>query len=185
MLAMVAFQAAVGYFHFEPLLYLEVYVALAGAAGGRAGAVIVGVHALVNQKFVGHLIIIAYFVGLQVMSTLGFDHRLYQLGRPSDFTYSDMNGWGPYLPRIVTQQGYYVGVLAPALRAGLTCSWCAAPMPTGRSGAGSRACAGRGGGFVATALFGAARARARRRFLLECQCRSTTYTEVRKSPRRR
>ena len=56
----------------------------------------------VNQKFVGHLIVIAYWVLLPVMSNLGFDHRLYQIGRPPDFTYSDMAGWGPYLPRILT-----------------------------------------------------------------------------------
>ncbi len=110
MLTMAGFQAATGYFRLEPLLYSQVYLASMVPLVVGLVPLIVGVHALVNQKFVGHLIIIAYFVGLQVFSTLGFDHRLYQLGRPSDFTYSDMNGWGPYVPRIFTQQGYYLAL---------------------------------------------------------------------------
>ena len=71
-------------------------------------ALAMGVHALVNQKFVGHLIVIAYWVLFPVLSNLGFDHRLYQVGRPPDFTYSDMAGWGPYLPRILTISYYSV-----------------------------------------------------------------------------
>ena len=110
MLAMAGFQAAMGYFRFEPLLYLQVFLAAMVPLVLGLVPFIVGVHALVNQKFIGHLIIITYFVGLQVLSTLGFDHRLYQLGRLSDFTYSDMNGWGPYVSRIVTQQGYYLAL---------------------------------------------------------------------------
>lgn len=73
-------------------------------------ALAMGVHALVNQKFVGHLVIIAYWILLPVVSNLGLDHRIYQVGRAPDFTYSDMAGWGPYLPRIVTIQLYSVAV---------------------------------------------------------------------------
>ena len=110
MLVMAAFQVALGYFRIEPLLYLQVYFASVVPLVVVLVPLTVGVHALVNQKFVGHLIIIVYFVGLSVMSTLGFDHRLYQVGVPSGFTYSDMNGWGPYVPRILTQQAYYIAV---------------------------------------------------------------------------
>ncbi len=109
-LATAAFQAIMGYFRFEPLLYAQVYLASVVPLVVGLVPLTVGVHALVNQKFVGHLIIIVYFVGLSVMSNLGFDHRLYQVGIPSSFTYSDMNGWGPYVPRIVTQQAYYIAV---------------------------------------------------------------------------
>ena len=68
------------------------------------------VHALVNQKFVGHLVIVAYWVLLPVLSTLGLDHRLWQVGRNPDFIYSDMAGWGPYLTRIFTFEGYSIAV---------------------------------------------------------------------------
>ena len=47
-------------------------------------ALAMGVHAIVNQKFVGHLIIIVYWIGMQVLSKLGLDHRLYQVGRAAE-----------------------------------------------------------------------------------------------------
>jgi ABC-type transport system involved in multi-copper enzyme maturation permease subunit len=101
-------QLAQGYTRLQPGIYLQVIVLIAFPMALGITALAMGVHAIVNQKFVGHLIIIAYWVLLPVMSNLGFDHRLYQIGRPPDFTYSDMAGWGPYLPRILTFTYYGV-----------------------------------------------------------------------------
>ena len=95
-------QLSQGYARLEPAVYLQVIVLIALPSALAITALAMGVHALVNQKFVGHLIIIAYWVLLQVVSTLGFDHRLYQIARPPDFTYSDMAGWGPYTRRVLT-----------------------------------------------------------------------------------
>jgi hypothetical protein len=101
-------QAVQGYARLQPTLYLKVVGAIALPTAFAVVALAMGVHAIVNQKFVSHLIVITYWVVLPVMSNLGFDHRLYQVGRPPDFVYSDMAGWGPYLTRILTLQAYSV-----------------------------------------------------------------------------
>jgi hypothetical protein len=101
-------QAVQGYARLQPGLYVQVVSAIALPTAFAVVALAMGVHAIVNQKFVGHLIVIAYWVVLPVMSNIGFDHRLYQVGRQPDFVYSDMAGWGPYLTRILTVQAYSV-----------------------------------------------------------------------------
>lgn len=105
-LAAMLMQAAQGYARFQPLLYLQIVSVDTLPHVVVLVAMAMGVHAIVNQKFVGHLIIIAYWVLIQVLSTLGFDHRLYQIARPPVYTYSDLNGWGPYLPRVLVLVGY-------------------------------------------------------------------------------
>jgi len=107
-LAGMAIQIEQGYTRLQPLVYLEIVGLIAVPNALAVVALAMGVHALVNQKFVGHLIVIAYWVLTSVLSTLGFDHRLYQVGRPPDFIYSDMARWGPYMTRILTFQGYTV-----------------------------------------------------------------------------
>ena len=101
-------QLSQGYTRLQPGVYLQVTALIALPTALAITALAMGVHALVNQKFVGHLIVIAYWVLFPVLSNLGFDHRLYQVGRPPDFTYSDMAGWGPYMPRILTISYYSV-----------------------------------------------------------------------------
>lgn len=107
----VVIQLAEGYTRVEPLLYAETLAI--GLLPGALGlvALSLGVHAIVNQKFFGHLLIIVYFVGNVVLSHLGLAYRLFQIGRPPDFTYSDMNRWGPYLPRVLVLNGYNIGCL--------------------------------------------------------------------------
>jgi ABC-2 type transport system permease protein len=112
-----AMQLALGYARLQPGVYFQI-VMLGGLPNVLAlVAFAMAVHALVNQKFVGHLIVIAYWMGLPLLSNAGFDHRLYQVGLNPFFTFSDMNGWGPYATRVATQ-GFYsaaVGLLLATL----------------------------------------------------------------------
>jgi ABC-2 type transport system permease protein len=104
----IVMQLAQAYTRLQPLLYIEIVGVVAIPTALAVVALAMGVHAMVNQKFVGHLIVIAYWVMSSVLSKLVFDHRLYQVGRPPDFVYSDMAGWGPYMTRILTFQAYTV-----------------------------------------------------------------------------
>ena len=73
-------QVAQGYARLQPTLYLKIVGVIALPTAFAVVALAMGVHAIVNQKFVGHLIVIAYWIVLPVMSNIGFDHRLYQVG---------------------------------------------------------------------------------------------------------
>ncbi len=94
-----AMQLAQGYTRLEPLLYGE--VVLASLPQLIALAVFtMGVHALVNQKYVGHFVVIGYWVGISVLEARGFDYTLYYVAPGVDAVYSDMNRWGPYLSKM-------------------------------------------------------------------------------------
>src|SRR5678815_507321 len=59
-------QLSQGYTRLQPKVYLQVIALIALPTALAITALAMGVHALVNQKFVGHLIIIAYWVLLPV-----------------------------------------------------------------------------------------------------------------------
>ncbi|HEU4405605.1 MAG TPA: M1 family aminopeptidase [Polyangiaceae bacterium] len=109
-LGAMASQLAQGHFDLQPWLYAQVLGLVALPTAVSLALLALGVHALVDRKFVGHLALVAYYVLVQVASSFGFDHRLYQIGVEPGYTYSDLNGWGPYLPRLVTQQAYGLSV---------------------------------------------------------------------------
>lgn len=178
----VAMQIVQGYTRFELGLYLQVMVFVILPTALAIVALAMGVHAVVNQKFVGHLIIIAYWLLLQVFSSLGFDHRLYQVGRLPDFVYSDMAGWGSYLPRIFTIEVYSIAFCLTLATLGLLVLVRGTDAGVGarRRAAGLR---WRNGGALATGTF-AAMAVIFGVFFFYNTNTLNAYTEVRSSERR-
>jgi ABC-2 type transport system permease protein len=91
-------QAGSGYFRFDPGVYavglfvdrLPVYITF--CAGGLL------VHVLVNNKYAGYVVLTVGFVLMNLMGKLGVEHTLLRFSETSGLVYSDMNGYGPYLP---------------------------------------------------------------------------------------
>lgn len=54
------------------------------------------VHTIVNHKYLGHFIMVLYFVVSLVLPQMNFEDYLYRIGRSPPVTYSDMNGYGPF-----------------------------------------------------------------------------------------
>jgi ABC-type transport system involved in multi-copper enzyme maturation permease subunit len=94
MLTGMLIQAARGYFRFEPWLYVRELFGFQLPVFVLVIVMAVTVQSLVNHKYVGHLIVILYWV---VWSWVGFElvpHNLIVFpSTPSPF-YSDMNGYG-------------------------------------------------------------------------------------------
>ena len=65
-------------------------------------------HSLAQNKFIGHMVLIAYWVGGIVASNLGLQHRLARPGWIVGFTYSDMNGFGHFVANIALSGAYSV-----------------------------------------------------------------------------
>ena len=106
MLTGMVVQAFNGYFDFEPGVYLVGLLVGQGWTVYLLCVAAVFIQILVDNKFVGMLLTLVFFLGLQVMSGFGFEHSLYQFGVPF-MRYSDLNGWGPYLERTVTVGAYW------------------------------------------------------------------------------
>lgn len=62
-------------------------------------ALAIAVHSVVNHKYVGHFLMVVYYLFLVFSGALGLEHHLLKYGSVPEATYSDMNGWGHYLPR--------------------------------------------------------------------------------------
>jgi len=54
------------------------------------------IHTIVNNKYLGHFIIVLYYIVLIALPPMGFQHYLYRFGQSPTFIYSDMNGYGPF-----------------------------------------------------------------------------------------
>ncbi len=70
-------------------------------------ALAIAVHAIVDNKYVGHFVMVVYYVLLLFASQLGLEHNLYKFGNVPAAVYSDMNGYGHFLPRVRAFQAYW------------------------------------------------------------------------------
>jgi ABC-2 type transport system permease protein len=94
MLTGMMLQAVRGYFRFEPALYLHELYGIALPTFVLMIVLSVTVQSLVNHKYVGHLLMILYWVVGPIVATRIADHNLaFYPSTPTTF-YSDMNGYG-------------------------------------------------------------------------------------------
>lgn len=68
------------------------------------------VHSLAQNKFVGHLVLILYWIGSIVIASWGIEHQLTQVGVAPGFTYSDMNGFGHFVGNLALSGSYSVAI---------------------------------------------------------------------------
>ena len=100
-------QAVMGYFNFEIGLYLK----------GLFGVTIIDyillcflafiVHTVVNNKYLGHFVMILYYLFSSFMGGLGLEHNLYDFASDPGIMYSDMNGYGHFVWSFVTYKAYW------------------------------------------------------------------------------
>jgi len=97
----ILFQTFSGYYKYEFQVYftgffVEIFPFLA-----LYTCIAFFIQSVVNNKFVGIMLVIVYFITNIAMGLLGYNHDLYFFGGGSLGTYSDMNGYGhllkPYL----------------------------------------------------------------------------------------
>ncbi|MEP7303026.1 MAG: M1 family aminopeptidase, partial [Caldimonas sp.] len=107
MLCAMAIQAFKGYTRFEPALYLYDLLTIQLVNYWLICALAIAVHAIVDNKYVGHFVMVVYYAMLLFASQLGFEHNLYKFGNVPAAVYSDLNGYGHFLPRVRAFQAYW------------------------------------------------------------------------------
>lgn len=115
MLAGVILQAAHGYFNFEWNIYFKDYFLILLPNLIQYSVFALFLQTILPNKFLGHAVLIAFFIGLIVMSRYGFENTLYQFGEIPSYTYSDMNGYGHFVRPILWFTLYwtiFAGVMA-------------------------------------------------------------------------
>jgi ABC-2 type transport system permease protein len=107
MLCGMGIQTAKGYHHYEPGLYLHWLFGVELIDYWLVCVLALTVHSVVNQKYLGHFAMIVYFLAISFAPLLGFEHNLYKYGVTTNVIYSDMNGFGPFLPRVRFFEAYW------------------------------------------------------------------------------
>jgi ABC-2 type transport system permease protein len=110
MLAGIVTQSARGYYRFEIPLYLQSLLGVRFIEYLLIAVLAMTIHVLVNHKYLGHLLVILFYIGLGLLSAFGLEHGLYQFGSDSGSSYSDMNGWGPYVWPFVWWKLYWIAI---------------------------------------------------------------------------
>jgi ABC-2 type transport system permease protein len=102
-------QARLGYFHFEPGVYLKLLFGVQLVNYLLLVALALAVHVVVNQKYVSHLVVILTYFSSAYASALGIEHNLLIYGADAGWDYTDMSGFGPHLAPLVWFKLYWVG----------------------------------------------------------------------------
>lgn len=112
-------QLIKGYTEFQPLVYLQFTFGtqLPWVVAVTLFAFLV--HALVDNKFLGHTVIILWWLGTVVAFELGFEHQLFNPAFAPGFTYSAMNGFGHFTTNLALAAGYALGLGLMAITVGV------------------------------------------------------------------
>ncbi len=103
----VTMQAAKGYYHFELGLYVRTLLGVNLLSYWMLCATAMLVHVVVNNKYVGHFTMVLYLLVGRLLPVLGLEHYLYRVGQTPPWTYSAMNGFGPYVEPIAAFKLYW------------------------------------------------------------------------------
>lgn len=93
----VLLQALRGYHQYELGLYLRILFGMKLVDYVLIAALAMAVHAVVNQKYLGHLVVVLYYVFSVFAGRFGVRHNLLIYGSDPGWVYSDMNGFGPFV----------------------------------------------------------------------------------------
>jgi len=123
-------QTIAGYYHYELLQYVKELYFITFPQVLIFVLIALFVQTVVSNKFLGHGIVILIFVMVPILSSFGWENTLYLIGNQTPYTYSDMNGYGHFVPGLFWSLLYWLsiasvlGVLSIALaRRGAEDSW--------------------------------------------------------------
>ncbi|AWH48740.1 hypothetical protein C1925_06035 [Stenotrophomonas sp. SAU14A_NAIMI4_5] len=109
-----ALQLTQGYTHLEPLLYLKA-LALGSVFYVLMGGLALVLQVLTNNKFFGYALLIVVMIAQVALGLLDFTQNLYNFGNWPNAPYSDMNGYGHFLPGQLVFQAYWALLLIALL----------------------------------------------------------------------
>src|SRR5580692_1210108 len=111
MLAGLTVQIAQGYYHFQLGLYARELFLNRLTELWILCVLAMFVQTVVNNKYLGHFVMVLYIVATIALPPAGFQDYLYRFGQTPSVTYSDMNGYGSFMAALVWFRLYW-GVAA-------------------------------------------------------------------------
>jgi len=115
-------QIVQGYHHFQFSLYFRELFLNRLTQLWILCVLAIFVQTVVNNKYLGHFVMVLYIVATIALPPAGFQNYLYRFGETPPVTYSDMNGYGPFLQPLIWFRLYW-GVAAVLLAIATNLLW--------------------------------------------------------------
>ena len=112
MLTGIAMQTIAGYYHYELLQYFKELYIVTFPQVLMFTFFALFVQTMVSNKFVGFGIVIGVFVLQPILFNFGWENTLYLPGETPPYTYSDMNGYGHFVPALFWSTAYWFSIFA-------------------------------------------------------------------------
>jgi len=112
MLIGIVMQTISGYYHYEFLQYLKELYVVTFPQVLTFILLALFVQTVVSNKFVGYAILLGAFVLMPVLYNFGWENTLYLIGQTPAYTYSDMNGYGHFVPALFWSITYWFAICA-------------------------------------------------------------------------
>lgn len=112
MLTGIFMQTIAGYYHYELLQYVKELYVITFPQILTFTLLAMFVQTMVSNKFIGHGIVIGLFVLMPILFNFGWENTLYLVGQAPAYTYSDMNGYGHFVPALFWAILYWLSIAA-------------------------------------------------------------------------
>jgi ABC-2 type transport system permease protein len=112
MLIGILMQTIAGYHHYELLQYFKELYVVTFPQVLTFTLLALFVQTVVSNKFLGHGILIGLFVLMPILFSFGWENTLYLVGQVPAYTYSDMNGYGHFVPALFWAITYWLAIAA-------------------------------------------------------------------------
>ena len=112
MVSGIIMQTIAGYYHYDlPQYFKELFLITFPLVIGFA-LLALFLQTVVSNKFVGHAILIGVFVMGPILFRFGIENTLLLPGQNTPYTYSDMNGYGHFVPALAWSIVYWTAIFA-------------------------------------------------------------------------
>ncbi len=112
MLVGIVMQTIAGYYHYELLQYFKELYLVTFPQVLSLALLALFVQTMVSNKFIGYGIVIGVFVLQPILFNFGWENTLYLPGATPAFIYSDMNGYGHFVPALFWAITYWFSIFA-------------------------------------------------------------------------
>jgi hypothetical protein len=112
MLCGIVMQTFAGYYHYEFGQYFKELFIVTFPQVMTFALMAMFVQTVISNKFIGHGIVIGVFVAQPILFRYGFENTLYLPGAVPPYTYSDMNGYGHFVPALFWSITYWLSIAA-------------------------------------------------------------------------
>jgi hypothetical protein len=108
----VVMQTLAGYYHYEFGQYFKELFVITFPQVMTFALMAMFIQTVVSNKFIGHAIVIGVFIAQPILFRYGFENTLYLPGQVPPYIYSDMNGYGHFVPAIFWSITYWLAIMA-------------------------------------------------------------------------